>query len=359
MRESSKPIVFAAVIAAMAIPSPSVAQQSVEQFYKGRQIKMIIRSSPGGGYDTYARLLGQHMGRHIPGNPTFIPINMPGGGGLVAANYVASVAPKDGSVMTIMSRGLPLYQVTGGTKFQGDVRKFNWLCDLSDSNPLLVTWHASPTKNIEDAKKRETIIGATGAGSISVQIPVAYNRLLNTRLKVVFGYKGGADVNIAMERGEVEGRATNNLASWKSTNPDWITDKKLNFLLQLGLTRDPDLPDVPLLIDLAKGSKDKENVARFLTLANIVGRPIATSPDVPPERVAALRSACKATIADEQFRKSAGEQRAEIGFRPGPEVQSIIAEIVNTPASVVTLVNDYMTPQGSEAESRGSKEPKQ
>ncbi|MQA65199.1 MAG: hypothetical protein GEU76_04745 [Alphaproteobacteria bacterium] len=346
-------IAGAGIVAGMSAAPDAAQADAVADFYKGKQMKMIIRSAPGGGYDTYARLLAVHIVRHIPGPPgKMIPVNMPGGGGLQAANYVANVAPKDGTVLTIVSRGLPMYQVTGGDKFKGDVRKFHWICDLSDSNPLLVTFHTSPTRTIEDAKKRVTLIGATGAGSISVQIPVAYNRLLDARLKVIFGYKGGGDVNLAMERGEVEGRATNNLASWKSTNPEWIRDKKLNFLMQLGLKRDPELPDVPLLIDLVKGDKEREQVARFLTLANVVGRPIAATPGVPAERVAALRKACGDTMKDPAFRKAAGEQRAEIGYQPGEDVQAIITEIVNAPKTLIDRVNVYMTPQGKEAEQK-------
>lgn len=326
---------------------------AVADFYQGKQMKMIIRSAPGSGYDTYARLLADHIVRHIPGRAgKMLSINMPGGGGLTAANYMLTIAPKDGSVLGIVSRGLPTYQLTGGDKLKGDMRSFNWICDLSDSNPVLVTWHASPSKTIADAMRRETFVGATGAGSISVQIPVAYNRLLGTRLKVIYGYKSGGEVNLAMERGELEGRSTNNLASWKATTPQWIAEKKLNFLLQLGLKRDPELPDVPLLIDLVKGDREKEQVARFLTLANLIGRPVAAPPGVPADRVAALRKACGDTINDPAFRKAAGDQRAEIGYNPGVEVQSIIAEIVTAPKSLVERVNVYMTPQGKEAEQK-------
>lgn len=188
MRVSVAALVLSAALAGGVFSSPPPAQgASLEEFYKGRQMKMVIRSAPGGGYDTYARLLSKHIVRHIPGGPKMIAINMPGGGGIRAANYVANIAPKDGSILTILSRGLPMYQALGGTKFKGDVRKFNWICDLSDSNPLLVTWHKSSTKTIQDAMKRETIVGATGAGSISVQIPVAYNRLMGTKLKIIFG----------------------------------------------------------------------------------------------------------------------------------------------------------------------------
>jgi tripartite-type tricarboxylate transporter receptor subunit TctC len=284
-----------------------------------------------------------------------IAINMPGGGGIRAANYVANIAPKDGSILTIMSRGLPMYQALGGTKFKGDVRKFHWICDLSDSNPLLVTWHKSPTKTIQDAMKRETIVGATGAGSISVQIPVAYNRLMGTKLKIIFGYKGGSGVNLAMERGEVEGRSTNNLASWKATHPLWIKDRKLNILLQLGLKKDKSLPNVPLLTDLVKGDREKEEVARFLSLAYAVGRPIATNSGVPAERVAALRKACGATMHDPKFIAEANGQRAEIGYRPGKEVQKIIGEIVGAPPKLIETVKVYMTPKGKEADKRKAK----
>ncbi|MDH3242035.1 MAG: tripartite tricarboxylate transporter substrate-binding protein [Alphaproteobacteria bacterium] len=350
-------ILIAAIVgvAGLAADAGGAAAAGVEEFYKGRQLKMIIRSSPGGGYDTYARLLAQHIGRHIPGGPRMIAINMPGGGGIRAANYVANIAPKDGSILTIMSRGLPMYQAMGGKKFKGDVRKFNWICDLSDSNPLLVTWHGSPTKTIQDAMKRETILGATGAGSISVQIPVAYNRLLGTKLKIIFGYKGGSSVNLAIERGEVEGRATNNLASWKSTHPLWIKEKKLNLLMQLGLKKDKELPDVPLLKDLVKGDPEKEKVAHFLSLAYAVGRPIATGSGVPAERVAALRKACGATMTDAKFLEEAKGQRAEIGYLPGEEVQKIITEIVDAPKSLIETVKVYMKPRGREADKRKEK----
>ena len=356
MRSFVAALVLSTVLAGGVFSSlPSAGAASLEEFYKGRQMKMIIRSSPGGGYDTYARLLSKHIVRHIPGGPKMIAINMPGGGGIRAANYVANVAPKDGSIMTIMSRGLPMYQALGGTKFKGDVRKFNWICDLSDSNPLLVTWHKSPTKNIRDAMKRETIIGATGAGSISVQIPVAYNRLMGTKLKIIFGYKGGSGVNLAMERGEVEGRGTNNLASWKATHPRWIKERKLNILLQLGLKKDKELPNVPLLTDLVKGDPEKEKVARFLSLAYAVGRPIATNPGVPMERVAALRKACGATMSDPNFIAEATGQRAEMGYLPGEKVQKIIGEIVGASPKLIETVKIYMTPKGKEADKRKAK----
>jgi len=185
-----------------------------------------------------------------------------------------------------------------------------------------------------------------------VQIPVAYNRLMGTKLKIIYGYKGGSGVNLAMERGEVEGRSTNNLASWKATHPLWIKERKLNILLQLGLKKDKELPNVPLLTDLVKGDAEKEKVARFLSLAYAVGRPIATNSGVPADRVAALRKACGATMSDPNFIKEANGQRAEMGYRPGREVQSIIGEIAGAPPKLIETVKVYMTPKGKEADKR-------
>lgn len=207
-----------------------------DDFYQDRDMRMIISSAPGGQYDIYARMMGKHIVKYLPGGTAKVtPVNMPGGAGIRAINYVHDIAPKDGSVMVIPRRGLPLYQAMGGKAAVPDLAKLNWLCDMSDSPPVLTLWHLSPTKTLEDAKRRETIIGGSGGDSITSQISEAYNHLLGTKLKVITGYKGGPDINLAMERGEVDGRATNNMASWKALSSNWARDGKLNFLVLLGL----------------------------------------------------------------------------------------------------------------------------
>ncbi|MDH3239893.1 MAG: hypothetical protein OEO83_04425 [Alphaproteobacteria bacterium] len=316
-------------------------------------MKIIIGSTPGGGYDTYSRMLVRHMVRHIPGRTRkIVPVNMPGAGGLRAFNYVTSVAPQDGSVITIVRRGLPFYQVMDGKKLKADLSKINWVCNLSDSNPVLVTWHTSKTKTLADARRRETVVGGDGKNSISTQVTAAYNRLLGTKFKILYGYKSGSGVNLAMERGEVEGRATNNMASWRATKGDWIEAGKMNFVLQLGLKSEKGIENVPLLINEVKGDPEKEKVARFLTLAHIVGRPIATQQGVPADRVKVLREACDKTIKDAAFIKEAEKQRAEIGYIPGEQVQEMIKELIETPKPLVETVRRYLQPKDAETEAR-------
>jgi tripartite-type tricarboxylate transporter receptor subunit TctC len=344
---------LAAALAAASLGAVSAAADPVAEFYKGKQLQFIIRSGVGGGYDQYARLLGRHIGRNIPGNPTVLPVNMPGGGGIVAANFVATKAPRDGTILTIVSQGLPVDQALGLNKsLQADLRSFNWIGNLSDSNQVLVTWHTSATKSLEDAKKRETIIGSTQAGSISVQLPAFYNSILKTRLRIVFGYPDGTDVNIAMERGEVEGRGTNPWASYQSTTPDWVRDKKVIPIIQVGLKKDPGLPDVPLLRDLAT-SPDEQLVLDYMSKAVAVGRPVATTPGVPDARVAALRRAFDVTLADPEFIKEADAQRAEISAMSGEQLAQIIADLIEAPQSVRDKVKTAMEPPRDAREVKG------
>jgi tripartite-type tricarboxylate transporter receptor subunit TctC len=348
-------ITATAIVAAAGLvaTAPGANAQSAAKFYKTANMKIIIGSSPGGGYDTYSRMLVRNMVRHIPGRTSkIVPVNMPGAGGLRAFNFVTSVAPKDGSIITIVRRGLPFYQVMDGKKLKADLSKINWVCNLSDSNPVLVTWHTSKTKTLADAMKRETIVGGDGKNSISTQVTAAYNRLLGTKFKILYGYKSGSGVNLAMERGEVEGRATNNMASWRAVKSGWIKAGKLNFVLQLGLKPEKGIEKVPLLINLVKGNAEKEKVARFLTLAHIVGRPIATQEGVPADRVAVLRKACDKTVKDPTFIAEAKKQRAEIGYMPGSQVQTMIGELIKTPKPLVETVRRYLRPKDAETQKR-------
>lgn len=331
------------LLAAPCLFGTQAMAQNAAEFFKDREMKLMIGSAPGGGYDTYARMVGKHMIRFLPGGSAkILPINMPGGAGIRVVNWVDNVGPKDGSVMVIPRRGLPMYQVMGGKAVTADLAKMNWICDLSDAPPVLVTWYASPIRTLDDAKKQKTTVGGSGGDSITAQLSTAYNKLLGTQFEAITGYQGGGEINLAMERGELAGRATNNLASWKAIKPDWVAEKKLNFLLLLGLKRDLDIPDTPLLTELVTGDSEKEEVARFLTLGNTVGRPLAVHADVPKDRVEALRTACEKALADPEFLADAEKQRAEFSFRSGAEVQSIMAELANTPAATIAKVKHYM-----------------
>ena len=323
---------------AVASIAGTAAADPVADFYKGKQMQFIIRSNVGGGYDQYSRLLGRHIVKHIPGNPTMLPVNMPGGGGLQAANFIAQAAPKDGTFLTMVSQGLPMDQALGLNKgLQADMKTFNWIGNMSDSNQLTVTWHTSPTKTIEDAMKRETVIGATGAGSISTQVPAVLNNVVGTKFKVIFGYPGGAEINLAMERGELEGRATNPWASYVSVTPHYVNEKKLNILVQTGTKKDKDLPDVPLLRDLAK-TPEQRAILDYISKAVAVGRPVGTTPGVPADRVAALRKAFDATLTDPAFVAEADKQKMEISAMTGAELQQIIGDIIDAPIDLLEKV---------------------
>jgi tripartite-type tricarboxylate transporter receptor subunit TctC len=337
-------------LAGLGLLATGVAQaETVADFYRGKTIQFIIRSKAGaGGYDQYARLLGRHIGRHIPGNPSVMPVNMPGGGGIVAANYVNKIAPKDGSILTIVSQGLPTDQALGLNKsLTVDLREFNWIGNMSDSNQIMAVWHTSKTKSLADAMKYETTIGTTGAGSVSQQLPAIYNNVLGTKLKIVAGYPDGHDVDLAMERGEVDGRGTNPWASYVAVSPHWVKEKKIIPIIQVGLKKDPDLPDVPLLRDLAKTPEDK-SVLDFMSRAVAVGRPIATTPGVPKERVEALRRAFDETLRDPAFIAEAAKERADISPMTGAELAELIQSLIEAPADIKARVKQAIEPRAAD-----------
>ena len=321
------------------------AQQSVADFYKGKQIRFVIRSEPGGGYDIYSRLIGSHIVRHIPGNPTFIPQNMPGAGGLQAANYVGDIAPRDGTILTMVSQALPFDQTLGFTpQFKADLSKFGWIGNLGDSNLLTYVWHASPTKSMDDARRRETTLGGSGAGSVTTWLPLVYNNVLGTKFKVINGYKGANDVRLAMERGEVDGYAANPWSSLRSANPELVKERKLTILVQIGVEKEKDLPNVPLLPDLASNNEQRA-VLDFITMAFAVGRPISTTPGVPPERLAALRKAFNDTVVDPEFIKAAAKVGAEIKPVYGEELQKLMDAVINASPAIKDKVRAAMPPR--------------
>lgn len=345
MRRST--LVVAMLAAMTATPT---AADPIAEFYTGKQIRFIIRSGVGGGYDQYSRLLARHIGKHIPGNPSILPINMPGGGGIRAANYVAKIAPQDGTILTIVSQGLPVDQALGlNPTFQADLRDFLWVGNMSSSNQVMVTWHTSPTKTLADLMKRETPIGSTQAGSISVQMPAVLNNVVGTKIKIIFGYPDGRDVNLAMERGEVEGRATNPWASYVAVTPHLVEKKLIIPILQVGMAKDRALPHVPLMRDLKAINPSDQAVLEFMSKATVVGRPIATTPNVPADRVAALRRAFDLTLKDPEFIKEAKTQRAEIQPMTGAELTKVVHEIIATPAELRERVKAAMQPKDARA----------
>jgi tripartite-type tricarboxylate transporter receptor subunit TctC len=333
------------LFAILMFASAPVFADAVSDFYRGKQIRFVIRTPPGGDYDQYTRLFARFMGKHIPGEPAMIPVNMPGGGGIVAANYMAQIAPHDGTVLGIVSQGLATDQALGmSPQLKANLSEFNWIANIVHSNQLLVVWHTSPTKSLEDAKKRQTTIGTTGAGSASVQYPAFYNNVLGTKFKIVFGYPGGQAIDLAMERGEVEGRGTNPYSGYMASKPTWIPQKLIIPLIQVGLAKEPALPDVPLLLDEPVKPEDKP-LLEFMSMAATVGRPLATTPGVPADRVAALRAAFEATLKDPEFIAASAHEHLEIHPMSADKLAEIISGLLNAPQHVRERVKAALQPQ--------------
>ncbi|MEY3552954.1 MAG: hypothetical protein RL735_1302 [Pseudomonadota bacterium] len=315
------------------------AQDNAAQFYNGKTISLIIGYSAGGGYDTYARLVARFLGENIPGKPIVVPRNMPGASSRVAIAYAYNVAPRDGLTLCTGDQSLALAQAMG-EPLNFDMSKFLYIGNPSSENNTTVTWHASGIKTIAEAMAQEVTMGATG-GSPSSQYPRIMNAVLGTRFKIILGYPGGNEINLAMERGEVAGRGSNNWASWKSTRADWLQEKKINILVQVGLKKAHDLQDVPLLMELARNEEDR-TLLKLLSTPATIGRPIFTTPQTPADRVTALRGGFDAMIKDQNFLADAARLNLEIDPVSGAELQEIVAEILKTPKSVSKRLAEYL-----------------
>ncbi len=324
----------AGLLASVLIATGASAQQSVADFYKGKNIDLYIGLSAGGGYDLYARITAKHMEKHIPGNPSIVPKQMVGAGGQKAAAFVYEVAPQDGTALVAAPQEIALDQALGTLAINFDATKANWIGNPSVDNNVIVLWHTSGVKTIEDAKKKEYVIAATAANGASAQYPQVLNSLVGTKFKIIAGYPGGRDMDLAMERGEVHGRGSNAWASYKATQPDWLKDGKINLLAQIGLAKDPELPNVPLLMDLGTTPEDRAAL-KLLSGVAAVGRPLVMGPAVPPERVAALRRAFDLTVKDPAYIAELQKINLPLNAMGGEELQKIVTDMVNTPKPIV------------------------
>src|SRR5438105_8233020 len=325
-------------IATLAMAGAPMWPASAADFFAGKTITISTYGAPGDSYDVYMRLLARHYGKHIPGNPRFTAINQTGAGGLVAMNHAAMVAPQDGTFLTVASQGLLIFEATGQQGLKISIGTFNWLGSFTQSNNVTVTWHTSRAKTIQDAMAHEVVVGANG----SVIGPTIYNAVLGTKFKVVYGYQGGAHIDLAMKRGEVEGRGNNTWAGYKATMPNEIRDGMLNVLIQTGLHKDRDLPHVPLFLDLVRGDPAREPIAAFMSKAVAIARPVAAPPRVPAARIEILRRAFDATIADPAFLAEAERLHAEIDPLIGEQVQDIVTQVLATPRPVMSPIRSML-----------------
>jgi len=314
--------IWGAVVALVALPAFSLQGQAAE-FFKGKTVTVITSTGAGGSYDTVARAVSRHMPRHLPGKPTMIVQNMPGGGHMRATNYMYNVAPKDGTRLATIHNAVPLHQVIDGSGVRFDVTKFNWLGSTGAENSGIIVWHTAKVKTYEDLLKKEAILGGTGPGSGIVLFPTVMNSVLGTKFKIVLGYKSSEEINVAMERGEVEARAFG-LVSIFATRMRWITGKKVRFLAQVGAKRDSRLPNVPLLTDLAKNEEQRQ-ILKLVSSPTALGKPYIAPPGLPAARVALLRKAFDATFASKGFLGEMNKLRIPINYTNGTELAGGLA----------------------------------
>jgi len=326
------------VCAAIGATANLAAAQPVADFYRGKTVTMVIGYPPAGANDVYARMVARHIGKHIPGNPNVVPQNMTGAGGINMANHLYNTVARDGTFIGMMGNNFPATQAVGGKSVKFDAGKFHWLGTMAPVVETMAVWHTAGVKNMDDLRKQEVVAGASGRGAITYFYPMMMNAFLGTKFKIVTGYPGGNQINLAMERGEVQAR-NNTWSSWKATRPQWVKDKQIYVVAQAG-PRAPDL-DAPSVEELAKTPDDRLTI-ELIVSGTQLGRPFATTPDVPADRLAALRNAFRETMKDPEFLKDAAQMNFEVNPVYGEPMQKTVEKILSTPKNLAMRAKEFL-----------------
>ena len=324
------------VAVATAAAAGSAAAQTPAEFYKGKTVELVIGYPPGGSNDTWGRLLGRHIGKHIPGNPLVVPRNQPGAGSFLAANTVFNVSPKDGTVIAIAAPTIPLDERLGTPGVRFKTAEFNWIGRVDLLVNMVFMWKTSPVKTIADALKTPATLSATGVGSTVYVYPNVMNHVLGTKFKLVLGYKGSGEAMLAVERGEAEGHSTSWVAL-KVAHPDWTRDKSVSILVQFALKRHPEMPDVPTAVELAKNDEQRAILSAVVNAAE-VGSAFFTTPGVPKDRLDTLRRAFDATMKDPEFLAEVERTKLSVNPFTGEELQTLVRSVNNISPDLVEKV---------------------
>ena len=331
-----QPVSIIAIAAACALYSGPLPAQSAAEFYRGRQITLLVGATPGGGYDTQARFVAKHLGGHIAGHPSIVVQNMPAAGSLAAANHIANVAPRDGTVIALVQRGMLLIKAWNPSQVRFELDKLNWIGSISREVAVTASWYTAPHRTVQDLFAKELIVGGT-AGIDPETTPRLLNALIGTKFKIINGYPGTTEIALAMERGEVQGIGDWSWSSLKTARPSWLAEKKINLLLQSALRRDPELADVPFALDYVKNEAARKVMELYLT-QKTVARPVIAPPGLPADRLAVLREAFAELAQDKEFLADAQKSKLDVSPVPGPEVDKVIALITSaTPETVQRL----------------------
>ncbi len=309
-------------------------------FFRGKTITIINSTGNGGSYFNIAQSVSRYMPKYIDGAPAMIVKSMPGAGNVLATNFMYNAAPKDGTHIATINNSIPLHQVINGRGVQYDATKFNWLGSTGTYNSVAYVWHTAGIRSVKDLEKKEVLLGGTGPGSSIVIYPAAMNKLLGSKFKFVLGYKSTHEIDMAMERGEVEAR-TGSYTGLRSDHPDWIWQKKVDIILQIGSKRDPELPNVPLLHEMARSEADRE-ILKLISSPISLGRPYLAPPGIPEVRLATLRKAFMATLRDPGFLEEAKKLDHEIDPQTAEEVAKIVSGTINAPQAAIVVAKEIM-----------------
>jgi tripartite-type tricarboxylate transporter receptor subunit TctC len=323
----------------------SAQADPIEDFYRAHNVDLVVGYSAGGGYDTYARVLARHIGKHIPGNPTIVVQNMPGAGSLKAANYLYAVAPKDGSVFGTFGRGLAMEPLIGTSATRFDARTFVWLGSGSNEFSVFVLRREAPVQTWSDMQTTPFTVSGEGSGSDPDIYAAVLKNGFGVKLKLISGYPGTAEMALAIDRGEVDGRASWSWSSLKTLKPEWLANKEVNLPIQMNLTKNPELPEVPLVTDFAKTDRERQ-ILDLVISRQTMGRPFAAPPGLPPDRAAVLRAAFDATMADKDFLNEAAERGLDVNPVTGSALDKLVGELYATPADVIAETKNLIAKGG-------------
>lgn len=329
-------------VAVVSLVGTPAGAQSLEAFYRNVGLQIVVGYGPGGGYDAYARIVGRHIGRHLPGQPTVVVQSMPGAGSMKAANYIYHLAPKDGSQIATFSRGLPMQPLLDPKGIQFDAQKFGWIGSVADEVSVVFAWAAKGFTSFDDVSRREMLVAATGSGADSAIFPLVMNSVLGTKFRVISGYPDSNATMLAVERGEVDGSAATSWGSLGTTRKAWLDTGRINLLGQVTLRDRGGLPNVPHVLERTKNETDRR-ILELIFSRQAIAYPYTAPPGVPPERLAALRAAFDATMKDEAFLADAKRAQLDIDPIGGEAVQRIMTKVYDSPSHVVERTRAAIT----------------
>jgi tripartite-type tricarboxylate transporter receptor subunit TctC len=318
-------------------------QEEVAAFYKGKQVRIIVGSAAGGGYDIISRVLARHIGKHLPGHPSFVVQNMPGAGSLLMTNSLYNAGPKDGTAIGSAINGMPTAPLLAPEAARFDAAKVNWIGSTNREIQAVMVWKTAPVQSLLDLQSKELVVGAASAGTATLDFPLVANAILNTRFKITRGYSGTPQINHAMESGEVQGNGGIGWSSIKTQSAEWLRSGQVKVIAQYGLERHPELSDIPTFMELARNEEDRAAL-RLVFARQEYGRPYFVPAEVPVARVTALRRAFDATLRDPEFLAEAHALQLEIEPMSGEAVAELVAKVSATPPHVVARVRAALSP---------------